>query len=294
MNYNKLRYFYTAALTLNFTKAAEELYLSQPVLSRHISDLENDLQAKLFIRTNRNLTLTAAGKALFEECSPFYSREPELYKIVHEAAIIDAPSLKVCMMGTGLSYRLPEIREHYTKAAPGVELHYERSTWDGVLRSVEKGKADIGIKVSVFEEYPDDIDRYVVKKDSISIVAPAGHRLVSLPEASLEMIRHESIVMLERSDSRIPHDITLRLFSEAGIEPNIVGYYPNVEMALLMVQAGVGIMVLSPLAPITGLVGLVSIPLANSPPITLDIIWKKGKRNAAIDTFIETVKTFEW
>lgn len=61
MNYNKLRYFYTVAQTLNFTKAAEQLYISQSAVSRHMKELEEDFGVPLFVRTNRDLILTDAG-----------------------------------------------------------------------------------------------------------------------------------------------------------------------------------------------------------------------------------------
>ena len=60
MNYNKLKYFYIVAKHLNFTKAAEELFISQSAVSRHMK--EEEFGTKLFLRTNRNLILTNAGK----------------------------------------------------------------------------------------------------------------------------------------------------------------------------------------------------------------------------------------
>lgn len=67
MNYNKLRYFYEVSCTLNLTRAAQNLYISQPALSKHIADLERDFGVPLFIRTNRNLLLTQAGEVLRED-----------------------------------------------------------------------------------------------------------------------------------------------------------------------------------------------------------------------------------
>ena len=101
LNYNKLRYFYEASRTLNLTRAAQNLYISQPALSKHISDLENDFGTPLFVRTNRNLILTQAGEVLREECCRIFDREEELYRRVRAAAAQEGYDDTVARRGAG-------------------------------------------------------------------------------------------------------------------------------------------------------------------------------------------------
>src|SRR5512140_3351876 len=66
MNLNQLRVFQSAAKTLNFTRAAEELHLTQPGISKHLKDLEEYYGTKLFERLGKKVVLTQAGEALYQ------------------------------------------------------------------------------------------------------------------------------------------------------------------------------------------------------------------------------------
>ena len=72
MNIIQMKYFITAARTLSFTKAAQQLYITQPALSRQILSMEKELNLQLFIRTGRNVRLTPAGRILFERFQTIY------------------------------------------------------------------------------------------------------------------------------------------------------------------------------------------------------------------------------
>jgi DNA-binding transcriptional LysR family regulator len=72
MNILQMKYFLTAAACLNFTQAANLLYISQPALSRQISTIEEELEVTLFTRTNRSVELTECGKFLRDELQKVY------------------------------------------------------------------------------------------------------------------------------------------------------------------------------------------------------------------------------
>ena len=89
-------------------------------------------------------------------------------------------------------------------------------------------------------------------------------------------------------------DGTLRVCREAGFTPNIVASYPNVETVVMMVQAGAGVALLSPFAPLEGLSGVVCVPLTASPAVSLDLLWRKDNANPAMPLLVEQAKGFDW
>lgn len=291
MNYNNLRYFYTVAKTLNITKAAEQLYISQPVLSRHISDLEKELKGQLFIRTNKNLILTKAGQLLYDECAPFFSKEQKLYRIVREAVAEGGGRLTISSMGTSLSYKLPALIQRFQARYPNVELHMQRRNWRTVLKDVESGEADIGIKMRIDELYPDKIERYVLTQTNLALIVPVSHRFANAGEITLEMIQDEPLIEIANDPSSKNNE---HMFREAGLRYNVAATHPNVETVMLMVQSGAGVAISSRLAPIEGLHGIQCIPIADELPVFMDAIWRRDSQNGEIQNFLELLIEEKW
>lgn len=72
MTISQIKYFVTVAKCLSFTKAAEQLFVTQPALSRHIRNMEEELNIQLFVRTNHGIRLTPAGSSLYMGMSTLY------------------------------------------------------------------------------------------------------------------------------------------------------------------------------------------------------------------------------
>ena len=84
MNMIQMKYFITAAKCLNFTKAADKLFITQPALSRQIASMEAELNMQLFIRRQKSVQLTPAGAFLYDKLSALYH---EYTDIIHMAQI---------------------------------------------------------------------------------------------------------------------------------------------------------------------------------------------------------------
>lgn len=294
VNYNKLRYFYEAGRTLNLTRAARNLYISQPALSKHIADLEGDLGVALFVRTNRNLVLTRGGEVLMEECKHIFDREEEIYRRVRSAASADGAGVKLAFMGIDAAYRIPGFLARIGEKWPHISIETQRLNWDKVYDAVERGTADLGLKLSSCESYPDHIGRRVLREDHVAAVLPAGHPLAGTGSLRLEQLKDEPFIFLTKDESVIPHDHALRMCREAGFTPNIAASYQNVETVVMMVQAGAGVALLSPFAPLGGLSGVVCVPLIASPEITLDLLWRKDNPNPAVSLLVDCAGRFDW
>lgn len=294
MNYNKLRYFYEASRTLNLTRAAQNLYISQPALSKHVADLEADLGVRLFVRTNRNLILTKGGEALAAECARLFDGEEALYRRVRAAASLESGALELAFMGIDAAYRIPDLLSRFNQKYPQISTSTRRLNWDLVLAAVEEGSADVGLKLSSCETYPEHVGRCVLRESRVAAVLPANHPCAGLACISLTQLKDDPFLFLAKDESAIPHDHALRICREAGFTPRIAATYANVETVVMMVQAGAGVALLSPFAPLRGLTGVVCVPLTASPAVSLDLLWRKGSANPAVGLFVEFARQFDW
>lgn len=294
MNYNKLRYFYEVSCTLNLTRAAQNLYISQSALSKHIADLERDFGVPLFIRTNRNLLLTQAGEVLRDECRRIFDGEENLYRKVRSAATPEAGSLSLVFMGIGAAYRIPDLLAQFHQRYPQISVQTKRLNWNLVYDAVESGACDVGLKLSSCETYPEHIARQVLREDRVAAVLPAGHPLAGESRISLSQLKDDPFLFLDKAESSIPHDHAMRLCREAGFTPRVAAVYPNVETVVMMVQGGAGVSLLSSFAPFQGLTGVVCIPLTEAPAISLDLLWRSDSPNEASRVFVSFASEFPW
>src|SRR4051812_27142855 len=141
----ELRYFVAVAEHLHLGRAAEELFVSQPALSKQIRALEQRLRVELFDRDRRTVRLTAAGTALLpharEELGAWQRAEQELAR-----AAATASSTLVVGMSTGLGRGLlPAVRARFGVAAPEAELRVRQVRWDdptGGLTATDDQRTD--------------------------------------------------------------------------------------------------------------------------------------------------------
>jgi len=289
MNYNKLNVFYEVAKRLNQTKAAEDLYLSQPTISRHIADLEADFGVALFLRTNKDLALTPAGEILLNLCDSFFPKEQEIYSKVRAAAKPEKSILRIAFMG--LNTPLSKYKKRFLMVCDDSDLVFERIDLGKILSAVIYGDVDAGIIFSVDNVYPPEIAFYTIDRNSPGVVFPSDHPLAHLKSVSLPVLNGETFLLEDRKATPVQHNLTITLCEEAGFSPKIGGVYPNVETMLLMVQAGMGISILSGFAPLQGIGDITYVPLENAAEVFQDLIWKRETNNESLGKFIEMLQT---
>jgi DNA-binding transcriptional LysR family regulator len=294
LNYNKLRYFYEVSKYLNITKAAEALFLSQPALSRHISDLEAEFGAKLFARTNRNLALTDMGEALKEECHKLFSSEISIMDRLRSFSDVRRGNLRVALYGTEISYQIQPLIRRFKEQYPLIEVRQERLNLNAAEESISSCKADVGVIISLVGKHADNLMRYSLAQSSISVILTSSHPLAGEQSVDMLQLSGERMLVQPRKETHLQYSVLTKLCGEAGFKPEISEEYPNTETILMMVQAGAGITVLSALAPLSMFPGLVCIPINNSPAVSCDLAWNPGNSNFTIELFVQLAKETAW
>ncbi|WP_329129002.1 LysR substrate-binding domain-containing protein [Streptomyces sp. NBC_01476] len=148
LDLRKLRYFAAVAEHRHFGRAAEQLYISQPVLSRQIRALEQELGCALLVRTTRSVQLTPAGEQLHEDARGVFASVDSVVRRVHEAD--RGVERLVVAFASGL--HVSEAVRAFTATHPGVEIELFRLNWWEQDAPLRDGRADVGYLRRPFDD----------------------------------------------------------------------------------------------------------------------------------------------
>ena len=150
MNYEYYKVFYLVATHKNFTRAAEELYSSQPAVSRIISNMETELNCKLFIRGKTGVKLTKEGEELFEKisepCSRLMRADGDFVKFVK----LNETTVYIGATVTALFCFLFDFLEKYRKKYPNVHFKIHTGSSSKMIADLKKGKLDVVFNTTPF------------------------------------------------------------------------------------------------------------------------------------------------
>jgi DNA-binding transcriptional LysR family regulator len=259
LDLRKLRYFAAVAEQQHFGRAAEQLHIAQPVLSRQIRALEHELGCVLFERTTRAVRLTPAGEALLEDAPRVLAASTSATRRAHRAArgtrrlvIGFAPGLSV-----SAAVRAFE-REH-----PGVDIDMQRLNWFEQGEALRDGRVDAGYLRRPFDG--DGLRCITVGREPAVACLPATHPMAREVSLTADDLSGENVL-----DSGIRRTTT-------------------VEEKFELVAAGRGIAVLpSSVASYYSRSGLACLPITDAEPYELCVAMVAGRRQQHLREFVST------
>ena len=195
MEINQLRYFLRVAELANFTRAAEELGISQPALSRSIQKLEEELGQPVFERKTRSVSLTDAGTLL-------QARAQQMLSILEDtkAEITDdgqSGRVRVGAIPTIAPYFLPEVLRRFSGEFPEATLIVQENTTDALLRGCTQGEIDLAIlALPVPAKY---LEVEALFEEELLLVMPPDHPLVDKAKIRLSDVEPYSFVLLDEA-----------------------------------------------------------------------------------------------
>ena len=142
--FKKMDYIYAIYKTGSFSKAAEQLFISQPALSIAVRKLEDELGQKLFFRTTGTVELTEAGKAYIDKCEKIRQFEQELTEYFNELDGLLTGELSIGGANISMNYILPDIITAFSAAYPGIRITLRRRLYH--LLEAPPGRRSAGLR----------------------------------------------------------------------------------------------------------------------------------------------------
>ena len=244
MNFIQIKYFVTAARCLNFTKAAEQLYITQPALSRQILTMEKELNLQLFIRTGRNVRLTPAGRILLEKFQVIYEDYQEAVFEARQSFKGLSGTVNIGILdGARVGDLFPAALRHFAANYPNVEITLRNYSFNGLIRRLYDNELDLIITLKFDVAYRENLCYRVIEQTRDHVVVHKNHPLAGRDFVTLGDFGNDVFMMVSEEDSEMSPRLIKEALSKAGGHPNI-RYASSIQEEMLWVEAGVGVCIL--------------------------------------------------
>ncbi|WP_037868596.1 LysR family transcriptional regulator [Streptomyces sp. NRRL S-813] len=278
LDLRKLRYFVAVAEELHFGRAAERLHIAQPVLSRQIRSLEDDLGTEIFVRDRRGTLLTPAGEQLLEDAVPLLASADALVRRVKTAAQ-GTPTLTIGFM-PGIT--VTPATAVFTTRHPDVNVRLLRTSWNDQVEVLLDGRADVGVVRLPIDQHGLEV-RPLFQEPRV-VMLPAGHRLADKASVTVGDLAAEHLL---QDPDAVPEwrDVALELRGDRRPE---VPPIHQVEEKLELVASGAGICVI-PLstAGFYTRPDVIALPVEGIGPNKVALAWVASRRSPLVHDFAE-------
>ena len=245
INFHQLRLFCQVAQHNSFSRAAEELFISQPAISAQIREFEDKLGLKLIERTGRTLLLTQAGKLVFRFGIEIFSKAQEMERTLADLKGLVIGQLALASSTTVGECILPQALGRFKIVYPGIEIELHISNTTQVIERIRSGQMDLGFVGEKIDEpgltvipfYTDEVVLFVNANHPLAARSHTGITLTELAALNLPFIVRE-----KGSATRRCAEKTLL---QEGYSPTIAMEMGSNETVKRAVIAGLGVGMLS-------------------------------------------------
>ncbi|RUT08384.1 transcriptional regulator [Dulcicalothrix desertica PCC 7102] len=237
---HQLKVFEAAARHGSFTRAAEELFLTQPTVSMQIKQLTKSVGLPLFEQVGKRLYLTEAGRELFATCRQIFDTIAQFEMKVADLKGLKQGQLRLAVITTA-KYFIPRLLGPFCQLYPGIDIALQVTNHEGILERMSANLDDLYILSQVPEHM--DVNYQPFLENPMVVVAPINHRLAKEKKISIQQLEDEPFIMREpgsgtrRSIQKLfdEHNITVKVKLELGSN----------EAIKQAIAGGLGISVLS-------------------------------------------------
>lgn len=240
MNTGRIYEFLVLAKLLSYSKAADALYVSQSVLSKHIQELEKELDCQLLIRTTHGVTLTEAGRVLAKDAPSLINKCDSALRRLRNRNTWSKGSVRVGIaLEFSYSNHIRSFFQIFSSRYPDIELKYD--VFSGSTPSHVTSSCDILFTPCIYHDLPDNIHRHLVRRHGTHVILPPQHPLISTSAIYLHQLTGQTIIVPHAQEFFGPYAQNWMLAEKATKGQISIIKVENLPTALFLVSMGKGI-----------------------------------------------------
>lgn len=240
----RLQVFHTVAKVMSFTKAAETLHMTQPAVTFQVKQLEDFFNTRLFDRTHNKITLTEAGKVVYDYADQILEHYEKMNSEVRELTGEVTGSLVIGASTTIAEYMLPSLLGAFKKQFEDVNIRLQVGNTDAIVSMVENNMIDLGLVEAPVHNKNLEVD--VCRLDEMQLICPLDHPLAKRSKVAIEDLRKYAFISREEgSGSRSVIDNFIREQGFSYSDLKVVMELGSPEAVKMAVESDVGVAIVS-------------------------------------------------
>lgn len=243
----QLKIFIKVVETRSFSKASEEINLSQPTVSSHIKELEDHFQCRLLDRLGKESVPTRAGDVLYKWATRLIQLHARTEAAMHDFLGKISGTLTIGGSTIPSSCIIPKLIGPFKKKYPGISIEVTTGDTAQVIRDILDGRSEVGI-VGGKSDNP-QLSQEKLIKDEMMLIVPGGHQWAALNDIDVKSVLTLPFIGREKGSGTML--AVSRAISEAGFRPddlNITARFGNTSSVIQGILNHVGVSILSPMA----------------------------------------------
>jgi DNA-binding transcriptional LysR family regulator len=294
MDLNQLRCFVAVADELHFGRAAQRLGMMPSALGRHIRLLEEHLGTRFMTRTTRNVALTEDGALLLDEARVLLAHADSLATRFRARGRSQAVTLRLGAIDSAAAGLVPLLLYDFRERRPDITVQLLEDKTSRLLPRLQSGRLDLAIVRP--PQNPDNGLEFLFLLHETAVVAvPAQHPLAMRERVSIEDLADQLLIVPERRSRPHSYDLTMKLFSEAGLQARIAQIAEEKQTIVNLVAAELGVAIVPRSTSRMAAPGVRYVPLDLRPgaamnKLPLSAAWVRGSRDAVRDEMLDTLR----
>lgn len=293
MELRQLRCLIAVTDTLHFGRAAQNLDMLPASLGRHIKLLEDSLGARLLIRTTRNVSLTEAGRTFVEAARDIVEQADRLEASFRENRQDQASILRIGAIDSAAAGLMPQLLPHFRELHSDIDVELLEQKTIRLVPRLLSGRLDIAI-VRPPEVRDARLVYHHLFYETAVVAVPEDHPLATRKTVTVEDMADAPLIVPERNSRPHSHDLTMKLFLEAGLTARVAQIAEEKQTIVSLVSTGIGLAIVPRWASrlAVGGVSFVSLELPESARnrLALSAVWVRDARHPARDAFLNVLK----